>query len=191
MASTDDYIALVTSEHRGKALFEAAVRAFVQGFVDNNNAVFGMLAAYDLDTAVGDQLDTIALWVGVVRRVPVPITNVYLTWSGTVQTGWGQGVWKGPFDPGTGLVSLGDADLRLLIRAKIAANMWDGTSEQLDAILEILFGPTAVKHYDLQDGTYRITYSQSALSGVQQALLINNFLLLKPAGVGIVYVAAP
>lgn len=189
--NTDDYYALVTSEHKAKPRYEASIRALVSGFVDNYNTVLNMLAMFDLDIAVGDQLDTIALWVGVVRRVPVPLSGHYFTWQDTIATGWSQGQWKGPYDPGTGLVELGDADLRLLIRAKIAANMWDGTSEQLDTILEILFGPTAVKHEDLQNGTFRITYSTTMLSGVQQALLVNNFLAIKPAGVGIVYVAAP
>src|SRR3954469_23823422 len=125
--TTDDYVALLTSEHREQPNFQAAVRAMVQGFADGLDTLHAMLDKYNLDTAVGDQLDTIGLWVGVTRRVPVPITNVYFTWSGTVATGWSSGQWKGLFDPGTGLVMLGDSDFRLLVRAKIAANMWDGT----------------------------------------------------------------
>lgn len=185
---TDDYVALITSEHRGAPRFEAAVRALTQGFADATDAVLDMLAKHDLDIAVGDQLDTIGLWVGVTRRVPVPLVGVFFTWADTVATGWSSGQWKGPYDPGTGVVMLGDSDFRLLIRAKIGANMWDGTSEQMDQILSILFLPTNVWHYDMQNMTLRIQYKVSALSAVQQALLTGNILTLKPAGVAITFV---
>jgi Protein of unknown function (DUF2612) len=185
---TDDYVALVTSEHRGAILFQAVVRAMTQGLADGTDALKALLGLYDLDFAIGDQLDTIGLWVGITRRVPVPITDVYFTWDGTVATGWGQGQWKGPFDPGTGIVELGDSDFRLMIRAKIAANMWDGSAQQLSEILVNLFGTAGnVTFIDNQNGTYRINYDTQELSAVQQALLINDFLLLRPAGISVTY----
>lgn len=189
MASTDDYAALITSEHRGMPRFEAAIRTLTQGFADAAAVARDMLAKHDLDIAAGDQLDTLGLWVGVTRRVPVPLTGYYFTWADTVATGWSSGQWKGPFDPGSGIVLLGDSDFRLLIRAKIAANMWDGTNEELDQILSILFNPTNVWHYDIQNMQLRITYKQAQLSAVQKALLTGDVLAIKPAGVKIVYVA--
>lgn len=185
--TTDDYVALLTSEHRQQPNFQAVVRAMVQGIADGIDTLKGMLDKFNLDTAIGNQLDTIGLWVGVTRRIPVALAGVYFTWSGTVATGWGQGQWKGPFDPGTGLVSLGDSDFRLLIRAKIAANMWDGTGEQMEAILDLLFGPTNVEFFDNQNMTYRILYNTTHLSAVQQALLTNDLLLLRPAGMSVIY----
>lgn len=185
--TTDDYVALLTSEHRSQPNYQASVRAMVQGFADGIDQLHALLALYDLDTATGDQLDTIGLWVGVTRRVPVALTGKYFTWSGTVATGWNQGQWKGPFDPGTGIISLGDSDFRLLIQAKIEANMWDGTAEEMDRILDLLFGAVNVSFRDNVDGTFKIRYSLTALSAVQQALLTSDLLALRPAGIEIIY----
>lgn len=184
---TDEYVALLTSEHRSQPNFQAAVRVMVQGFADGRDLLRTLLGKYALDTAVGDQLDTIGLWVGVTRRVPVPLVNLYFTWGGTVATGWNQGQWKGPFDPGTGIVSLGDEDFRILIRAKIEANMWDGTAEEMDAILDLLFGAVNVSFRDNSDGTFKIRYSLTALNAVQQALLTSDLLALRPAGIEVIY----
>jgi hypothetical protein len=188
MSGTDDfYVALLTSEHRSQPNFQAAVRALVKGFADGTDILRGMIEKYNIDTAVGDQLDTIGLWVGVTRRVPIPLTDLYFTWDGTVATGWGQGQWKGPFDPGVGLVELGDSDFRLLIKAKIAANMYDGTIEQMLFILEYLFGAENIGLLDNMNMTYRINYNTARLSSVQQALLVNDLLMLRPAGISVIY----
>jgi hypothetical protein len=188
--TTDDYVALLTSEHRSQPNFEATVRTMTQGFADSIDMLRGLLAQFDLDVAVGDQLDTIGLWVGVTRRVPVPIADVFFTWDGTVATGWKRGQWKGLFDPAEGIVSLSDSDFRLFIRAKIAVNAWNGTAEQMADILAFLFGEGAVVMRDNQDMTIRVIYDDSALSSVQAALLTNDLLLLRPAGVLVTYETA-
>jgi hypothetical protein len=81
---------------------------------------------FDLDQAAGDQLDIIGLWVGVGRRVKTPPIGVYFSLD-IVSVGFDQGVWQGPFDPSMGITLLDDDTYRLLIRAKIGANHWDGT----------------------------------------------------------------
>lgn len=187
--TTDDYVALITSEHRQQPNFQASVRAMVQGFADGTDLLRVLIAKYHVDTAVGEQLDTVGMWVGVSRRVPIPLTDVYFTWDGTVATGWGQGQWKGLFDPGTGIVELGDEDFRLVIKAKIASNMWDGTVEQMMDILEFLLGFANVSIRDNQDMTYRVLYNESNLSAVQKALLLNDMLVLRPAGMTAIYQA--
>lgn len=189
--TTDTYVALLTSEHRSQPLYAAAVRAMVQGFSDGYDTLQALLDLYNIDYAVGDQLDTIARWVGVIRAVPVPLTNVYFTWGGTVQTGWGVGVWKGPTDPGTGIVTLGDSDFRTLIRAKIMANSWDGSADGLRDIFTALFG-TGVSFVDTQNQSYNVKYKTTgldALSAVMQTLLINDFLAVRPSGISVTYTA--
>lgn len=54
--------------------------------------------------------------------------------------GFNQGIWKRPFDPDTGLTVLDDDTYRLVIRANIGANHWDGTLESTAAILNSIFG---------------------------------------------------
>lgn len=138
MAQTSDYIGLVTSEHADKPKFVATLSALVQCFVDLQNVTLQIPFDFDLDVAVGVQLDAVGEWVGISRNVNTPLTGVYFSFD-TVALGFDQGVWKGPFDPDTGVVSLDDDTYRLLIRAKIGANNWDGTLGSSAAILNSIF----------------------------------------------------
>jgi len=153
MPSTDDYVNLVTNQHRDKPNFIASLRALTQGFVDNLIALLAMPPAFDLDTAVGDQLDAIGLWVGITRRVSVPISGVYFTLDDPA-LGFDAGVWFGAGDPSEGLVDLDDFTFRLLIRAKIGANRWDGTKPSLLTIINSVFASDQEAVFRSTPGTY-------------------------------------
>lgn len=192
MANTDKYVDLITSEHQGKPKFEGVVRALTAGFSDNGEAVLDFVNKFDLDQAVGSQLDDIGLWVGVSRRLPVPIIGVYFAWNDTALTGWGSGIWRGPFDPVTGLYSLPDDIYRKLIRARIAANQWDGTIPGAIAIWALVFdGGQTIIIQDNQNMTMVVGFVGPALSAVEQALLTGGYVALKPSGVRISYYAIP
>ncbi len=133
------YTDLITSEYQSAPNFMAAVAASVQPFADLIATLQGMPAAFDLDEAAGAQLDVVGQWVGRSRELPEPLTGVYFAW-GTEGVGWGQGTWKRPFDPDTGLVSLPDDSYRTLLKATIAANQWDGTIPSGYAVWATLFG---------------------------------------------------
>jgi len=126
MSELTDYTALITSEHRDKPRFMGTVGALVQPIVDQMNVLQSMPAKFDLDNSVGVQLDDVGLWVGVSRKIRTPLTGIYFSFD-IAGLGFDQGTWKGPFDPDTGLTVLDDDTYRLVIRAKIGANHWDGT----------------------------------------------------------------
>ncbi len=138
-ASLSDYTALVTTEHRDKPRFMATLGALVQPLVDQMNVLQSMPGKFDLDNAVGVQLDDVGLWVGVSRKIRTPLTGIYFSFD-VAGLGFDQGIWKGPFDPDTGLTVLDDDTYRLVIRAKIGANHWDGTLASSAAILNSIFG---------------------------------------------------
>lgn len=139
MSELTDYTALITSEHRDKPRFMGTVGALVQPIVDQMNVLQSMPAKFDLDNAVGVQLDDVGLWVGVSRKIRIPLTGIYFSFD-IAGLGFDQGIWKGPFDPDTGLTVLDDDTYRLVIRAKIGANHWDGTLESSAVILNSIFG---------------------------------------------------
>lgn len=139
MAGLGEYTALITSEHRDKPRFMAVVGALVQPLVDQMNVLQSMPGKFDLDNAVGVQLDDVGLWVGVSRKIRTPLTGIYFSFD-IDGLGFDQGTWKGPFDPDTGLTVLDDDTYRLVIRAKIGANHWDGTLASSAAILNSIFG---------------------------------------------------
>lgn len=160
-ASATDYTSLVTSEHQSAPKFMAMVAAVAQCFVDQINVVQSIPAAFDLDQAVGVQLDAVGLWAGITRQVKTPL-NVYFSLD-TANLGFDQGSWQGPFDPSAGLVSLDDDTFRTLIRAKIAANHWDGTLAGSAAVLAILFPPNiSYPAVTMSDGTPVVAYDPTS-----------------------------
>lgn len=162
MAQQSDYTGLITSEHADKQNFVAMVGAVAQAFVDGQNQLATIPSAYDLDQAVGVQLDAVGLWAGITRNVNTPLTGVYFSFD-IAGLGFDQGVWQGPFDPSTGITSLDDDTFRLLIRARIAANHWDGTLEGSAAILALIFQSNIqYPQIILSDGTEVVVYDTTS-----------------------------
>ncbi|KVO82385.1 hypothetical protein WL21_08640 [Burkholderia ubonensis] len=187
MADLNDYTVLITSEHRDKPRYMATIAAVVQPLVDQMNLLASMPGKFDLDVAVGDQLDTVGLWVGVSRRIRTPLTGIYFSFD-IDGLGFDQAIWKGPFDPDTGLTVLDDDTYRLVIRAKIGANHWDGTLASSAAILSSIFGAdTHVFIEDHQDMSMTIGISGKVPSAVFLALLAGGYIPLKPEGVRVNY----
>jgi uncharacterized protein DUF2612 len=180
------YMALVTSQHADKPKFMAFLAMLVQPIADIIALLEGMPGLFDLDDAVGAQLDIVGLWVGVTRNVTVPLPNVYFSLD-QAGVGLGEGTLKGPFDPQTGLIALPDDTYRTLLRARIASNHWDGTIPGAYAAWNALFADTGFGIL-IQDGNnMSMVY---ALTGpvpdaVTLALFTGGQLSLKPAGVRI------
>lgn len=183
-ADISKYIGLVTSEHSSAPDFLATLSLLVQPMADIAAAENAFSADFDLDAAVGVQLDAVGEWVGITRNLTVPLTGVYFSW-GTANLGWGQGTWKGPFDPSTGLVALPDDAYRILLKFKIAANQWDGTIPGAYAAFAALFQGQgfSVLIQDGEDMSMIIALVGSIPSAVTQALFLRGELALKPGGV--------
>lgn len=188
--TTDEYLNLITSEHRGKQKFEATVSTSVSPFAKIQDVLKSLPAAFDIDVAVGRQLDAVGAWIGRSRRIDTPLVGVYFEWDGTASVGWESGVWKGPFDPDSGLVDLPDDSYRTLLKAKIAANNWDGTVPQSYAIWTGAFGAeSTLLIQDNQDMSMVIGIAGQPLDIIEQALLMNGYIPLKPEGVRVQYYA--
>ncbi len=187
MADLTDYTGLITSEHNQRPKFVAVVAALAQPMVDLQNLLGSMPDKFDLDQAVGAQEDDVGRWVGVSRRVATPLEGVYFSFD-MVGVGFDEGNWKGPFDPDTGLTSLDDDTYRLVLRAKIGANHWDGTLEASAAILNSIFdGDTYVFIQDNQDMSMTIGVAGTPPSATFLALLAGGNIPLKPEGVRVNY----
>lgn len=187
MATVDKYTGLITSEHADKAKFVAMVKAIAGGLADVSDFVVTLPADFDLDTAVGVQLDAVGLWIGFSRYINTPL-NVYFSFD-TAGLGFDQGSWKGPFDSGQGLTTLDDATYRTMLRAKIGANHWDSTMPQFLAIMsQVTAGSgTVVFASDNQDMSMDVFVGGSPPAAVFLALLKNGYLALKPEGVHVNY----
>jgi hypothetical protein len=180
------YLALVTSEHSDKPKFMTMLAMVVQPIADIQALIASLPAMFDLDLAVGPQLDILGQLIGVSRILREPLVGVYFTLGGT-GPGFGVGTWKGPFDPDDFLTTLPDDAYRLLLRAKVLNNKWDGTIPSAYAIWEALFEGT---DFGILIQDYGNMHMAFALTGptpdaVTLALFLGGYLNIKPAGVTI------
>ncbi|GFM38010.1 DUF2612 domain-containing protein [Desulfovibrio psychrotolerans] len=185
-----DYLALISSQHRHRPKFMAVMEAILAPLCGIDNVLQEMRCAFDLDSAVGVQLDKTGEWIGRSRRLSVPLTDVYFSWDADT-VGWGQGVWKGPYDPASGMVSLPDDAYRNLLRAKVAANDWDGTIPGAYTIWGAAFAATGsiILIQDNQDMSMVVGIAGVPPDAVMCQLLLQGYIPLKPQGVRVAYFA--
>lgn len=123
------YTGMITSEHADKPKFVATVAFAAQPFADNIATAEALETLFDLDTAVGQQLDTVGQWIGLTRYLKTPVAGAFFSW-GTPGLGWGEGFWRSPGDSPGELVVLPDDQYRTLLRAKVVANHWNGAIDK-------------------------------------------------------------
>lgn len=188
MVDITDYTGKITSEHSDKPKYMAMVALVAQAFVDVSGVSEELPEDFDLDGAVGVQLDDVGLWVGISRGVNTPLAGVYFALD-VDGLGFDQGAWKGPFDPDSGVTSLDDDTYRVLLRAKIGANRWDGTMESSKEILDLVFtGDSLVFIRDNQDMTMTIGVAGTAPTALELALLTGGYIPIKPQSVHVNYI---
>lgn len=128
-----DYVKLITHQHADKPKFVAMVDLVAGALGSITDTTLSLIDKFDVDQAVGDQLDIIGLWAGIDRQQRIPIADAFFSWN-TADLGWQQANWKGPFEAVEGITTLDDATYRAVILAKIGSNYWEGTNKQLNEI---------------------------------------------------------
>ena len=155
------YLKLITSEYAQSEKFNSYVESFLKLIspdVDNYND-FNIL--FDLETASGDQLDKIGELVGIGRKLPTD-------------------------DPRIPSV-LPDDIYRMIIKAKIYKNHWNGTREGMDKIFKEFFPDLPYEIVDNQDMSYTVTIINPNVTETFLALITGGYILPKPAGVRVNY----
>lgn len=188
--SVQDYTLLITSEHSDKPNFVAMVGQDTQIQGRIQDILASMIDAFDIDKASGIQLDIIGQWAGASRFINEPLTGIYFEWNNP-DLGWATGIWQGEFSPTSGLTSLPDDVYVNLIKAKIAANSWDGTIPTAYEIWESVFTDTVIMIQDNQNMTIIIAVQGQPLDILTQSLLTGGYIPLKPEGVEVAYYAVP
>ncbi|MCA6999477.1 DUF2612 domain-containing protein [Dickeya solani] len=182
------YTELITNYHATKPLFVQHVDLSTRPLTDVSTSLDGLITAFDIDTAVGVQLDILGEWIGRKRTVSVPISGIYFSWD-TEGLGYDQGVWQGPYDPDTGYTALSDETYRVILKAKIAINNWDGTNDTLPPILDNALAGSGLRMQivDNQDMTISIwVFPEVDISQVSLELIAaikQGYLTVKAAGV--------
>ena len=167
-----------------------------------DNLVSSFNAGFDLDLAVGEQLDIIGKYVGVSRDVQVEDTRPYFgfvtaTYPTEPQNPNGfviaasisinaDGVWYEAEFSNQSTTQLADYQYKQLLKIKISTNSSDNTMASLQKQIETFFNGQ-LQCRDNKDMTMAYYYSRS----IQLPLSVLQSYLPRPMGVGITVDRAP
>ncbi len=186
-----DYTTLITSEHADKPRFVAVVDALTKPLSDVAALATSLTAAFDLDLAIGAQLDAVGKWAGLSRTFTVPITGAFFSFN-IVGLGWNEGSWKGAFVSTAGMTSLDDEAYRTAIRARIAKNYWTGTNVEQRAILHADLAPFGIDLIPIDNFDMSMTlHVMGTPAPVTMELIRRGYIIPKPCGVRLNIVMGP
>uniref|UniRef100_UPI001AD8801E DUF2612 domain-containing protein n=1 Tax=Rahnella sp. ChDrAdgB13 TaxID=1850581 RepID=UPI001AD8801E len=90
------YTDLITNYHSQKPLFVEHIDLITRPLSDVTDAMSAFITEFDIDEAIGVQLDILGKWIGRTRVVSQPISGIYFSFD-TDSLGFDQGVWQGPY----------------------------------------------------------------------------------------------
>lgn len=149
----DPQTQLVTSQHWDKCKFLAWLTSNLN-VVDGADVVIkGLDEDFDIDTAIGIQLDILGVQIGVNRKLN--------------------------FQPSTSDPTLDDDTYRFVLKAKVAQNQWDGTIIGLYRLWDIVSPASPIKVVDNQDMTCDILFVGQNFTDLQKELIANGYIMPK------------
>ena len=131
MSDANRYTELIAGAHFDKPKYQQFIYELTEPLNEARKRLAVFYKHFDVDTAVGVQLDAVGVRVGISRRLPMKLVGVYFALDDVDGVGFDKGVWKGQFDPSDGMVTLDDETYRAVIKTKILANKFDGKNESV------------------------------------------------------------
>lgn len=157
MEFVDNYLKLITGEHRDKPKYISMVRALLSHGSDIFSVGVELDDDFDLDYADGVQEDVLGDIVGTSREL-----------------GWQPEFNLNPI--------LDNANFRTLLMAKISKNMWKGSIHDLATTWKMLFGkPILIE--DNQDMTIDVVIISNGIDKLTQLMIRNGYIIPKPQSV--------
>jgi hypothetical protein len=195
--NVNSYSNLITSEHNQKTNFMLVVSRVVGAAADAVAATQSIIPAFNLNTAVGAQLDTLGLWIGQSRNIAEVLVIGFFGFS-EVSTGnpdglqepFGEltnlsigGVWYDLGQSSSSTTVLDDVAYLTILKARIVKNQWDGTISGIEQALFFILGVNCII---TDTGTLSFAIKVPLpITPLEEALLDSLDLLPRPAGVAI------
>ncbi|NHI49155.1 DUF2612 domain-containing protein [Clostridium botulinum] len=156
------YLDNITSQHRDKPKYMAWLSSILT-ILDHAYLVIKSIDInFDLDYAIGKQLDILGTIIGRERVLTFQPLNGH--------------------DP-----VLDDETYRLVLKAKVAMNMWDGTIPQMYEIWDNIFKDIGLELQDNQDMSFN-AYITGYVNQIRQDLIQHGYIVPKPEGVKVNYI---
>lgn len=159
--SLDYYLRLPTGQYQNSPKFLSFLEAILQPLEDASSCADSLVDAFDIDEAEGVQLDIIGKQVGASRTLSFQPSNEY-----------------SPI--------LEDEDYRILLKATIGKNHWDGQAASLYALWMNLLPGGSIIIQDNQDMSFNV-YLSGALSSIVIDMILHDLIVPRPEGVLINY----
>lgn len=187
----NQYTDLLTSQYQTPNFVET-VQLVTDSFVSNQAVAASLPALFDLDLAVGDQLDILGEWIGMSRTVQIPISGLYFSLD-IAGVGLDQGVWFQTGNPLFTSAVLNDTTYRSALQAKALANRTGRSLYDVYAILDVFFRgtPTSAVVHDYGDMSMAFEITSAAPSAAEIAILNNDYIQLRPEGVSLLPTILP
>lgn len=156
------YLDNITSQHRDKpkyiAWLSSSLNIIDHAYIMTKN----MDNDFDLDNAIGQQLDILGQIIGRKRTLTFQPLNGH--------------------NP-----VLDDETYKLVLKAKVAMNMWDGKTESAYEIWNNIFDDIGLQLQDNQDMSLT-AYVTGYVNQIRQDLIQHGYIVPKPEGVRINYI---
>lgn len=186
-----DYSTLLTSEYKNSPNLIQNVQLTANAIGDITALLQSLPAQFDLDAAIGSQLDVDGQWIGFPRTIGGVLLVQFFGFADD-PTALTFGELSDPSVGGRFLelgentsttATLADPEYRLLLRAKILQNDWDGTVAEFEAaVADVVAIPTTV----IDPGTNVLLIMPSAAVDPVLSQLLTGFDLL-PRAAGVLY----
>ena len=154
----EDYLNIITSEHRQQPKYIAMLTAYLRKLQDAQLVIEAFDLHFNLNEAIGAQLDRLGDIVGRSRILA--------------------------FQPESRSALLDDDNYRLIIKAKILQNQWAGTIEDMANLFQQVFPDMQLKIIDHQNMSMEIQVT-GLRDDLQLQMLNNGYVIPKPEGVSI------
>ena len=156
-----DYLDLATSQYQNSPKFLAWLSVPLQILQDITDCADEMYQAFDIDTAEGAQLDILGVIIGASRTVD--------------------------FQPSNSVSPVLDDDTyRVLLKATIARNQWDGNIDTLAPVWREIFPGGSIVIQDSQLMSMNVSMTGS-FSSIIVDLINNGYIVPRPEGVLVNY----
>lgn len=180
--TTNPFPNLVTSYNQ-KPKFLATVNALTSGLWSFQELAVIAPSMFSIDTAVGQQLDILGQWIGFSRVLS--ISKQWFSFNEPYE-GFDLGEWYVFGDVPYETVTLTDQLYRIVLKAKILVNNFNGTKPQFIAILNQLFSLDKPTFTVTQTSPMNVVVNiNGEINQVIFFLLTQNVFQLTPMGVNI------
>lgn len=180
----NSYNTLITSAFKTSPKFNALVELLTGAIETNTNIVKALPDLFDVDLAVGQQLDFVGEWVGINRGLTPPVDDTFFSF-GIEEKGWHLGYWKDEYAT-TGITLMPDGEYRAVMKAKIALNQWKGNIPDAIESLSKTLPHNGFVITDYQDMSMVLGIT-GPVTPLVQALITRGYFDIRPAGVQISY----